>query len=62
MVLCIDCTVVMMIMHSKNTEVKFDPEWVHYYWRQTPFRVNGDPQIGQLDVELYPELGQTTSL
>ena len=29
------------------------------HWGQTPFRVNDDPAISQLDVEYDPELGQS---
>ena len=39
---------------AKNTGVKLDPERVH--WGQTPFRVNDDPDISQLDAEYDPEL------
>ena len=43
--------------HSKNTGVTLEPERVQC--GQTPFRVNGDPEIGQLDAEYDPELGQS---
>ena len=43
--------------HFKNIGVKLDPERVH--WGQTPFRVNDDPEIGQLDAEYNQELGQS---
>ena len=33
------------------------PERVH--WGQSPFRVNDDPEISQLDAECNPELGQS---
>ena len=36
---------------------EIDPERVH--WGQTPFRVNDDPEISQLDAECDPELGQS---
>ena len=29
------------------------------HWRPTPFRVNNDQDISQLDAEYYPELGQS---
>ena len=29
------------------------------HWGQTPFRVNDDPEVKQLDVEYDPELGQS---
>ena len=45
------------MLHSKNTRVKLDPERVH--WGQTPFGVNNDPEISQLDSEYDPELGQS---
>ena len=47
-------------LHSKITRVKLKPEWVH--WCQTPFRVNDDPEISQLDAEYDPELGQSDSI
>ena len=42
--------------HSKNIGVKLYPERVH--WGQTPFRVNDDPEISQLEEEYDPDLGQ----
>ena len=36
---------------------KLDPERVH--WGQTPFRVNDDPEISQLDAEYDTELGKS---
>ena len=41
----------------KTPESEIDPERVH--WGQTPFRVNDDPEISQLDTECDPELGQS---
>ena len=43
--------------HSKSTRVKCHPERVH--WGHTQFRVNDDPEIGQLAPEYDPELGQS---
>ena len=40
----------------KTPGSEIDPERVH--WGQTPFRVNDDPEIRQLNVEFDPELGQ----
>ena len=45
------------VYHSKNTQLKLDPERVH--WGQTPFRVSDDPETSQPDVEYDPELGQS---
>ena len=36
---------------------EIDPERVH--WGQTPFRVNDDPEISQLDAKCDPELDQS---
>ena len=41
----------------KTPGSEIDPERVH--WGQTPFRVNDDPEISQLDAECDPELGQS---
>ena len=41
----------------KTPGSEFDPERVH--WGQTPFRVNDDLEISQLDAECDPELGQS---
>ena len=41
----------------KTPESEIDPERVH--WSQTPFRVNDDPEISQLDAEYDLELGQS---
>ena len=43
--------------HSKNTRVSVTRKRVH--WGQTPFRVNDDPEISQLDAKYDPELGQS---
>ena len=40
----------------KTPGSEIDPERVH--WGQTPFRVNNDSEISQLDAECDPELGQ----
>ena len=37
----------VVLLHSKSTRVSHDPERVH--WGQTPFRVNDDPEISQID-------------
>ena len=42
-------------LNAPGSEI--DPERVH--WGQTPFRVNDDPEISQLDAECDPELGQS---
>ena len=47
----------VLIMHSKYTRVKLEPERVH--WGQTPFRVNDDPEISQPDAKYDTELGQS---
>ena len=39
-----------ILVHSKNTRVKLDPERVH--WGQTPFWIKDDPEIGQLSADL----------
>ena len=45
-------------LHSKNTGLNLTrPERAH--WGQTPFRVNDDTEIGQVDAEYDPELGQS---
>ena len=41
----------------KTPGSEIDPERVH--WGQTPFRVNADPEIRQLDAECHPELSQS---
>ena len=41
----------------KTSGVRLDPERVN--WSQTPFRVNDDPEISQLDAEYDAELGQS---
>ena len=41
----------------KTPGSEIDSERVH--WGQTPFRVNDDPEISQLDTECDPELGQS---
>ena len=41
----------------KTPGSEIDPERVH--WGQTPFRVNDDPEISELDMEYDPELGQS---
>ena len=41
----------------KTPGSEIDPERVH--WGHTPFRVNNDPEISQLDAECDPELGQS---
>ena len=47
----------MFGIHSKNTGVKHDPEkGLLHIEGQTPFRVNDDPEISQLDAEYDPEL------
>ena len=46
-----------VMVHSKNTGVKFDPERDN--WDQTPFRVNDGPKISQLDAEYDTELDQS---
>ena len=43
-------------VHSKNTRVSVTRKRVH--WGQTPFRVNDDPEISQLDAKFDPEQGQ----
>ena len=43
--------------HSKNTGVKTWPG--KGPWGQTPFQVNDDPEISQLDEEYDPELDQS---
>ena len=43
--------------HSKNTRVSMTRKRVR--WGQTPFRVNDDPEISQLDAKYDPELGQS---
>ena len=43
--------------HSKNIPVSVTRKMVH--WGQTPFRVNDDPEICQLDAKYDPELGQS---
>ena len=45
----------MYTLKTPGSEI--DPERVH--WGQTPFRVNDDPEISQLDAESDPELGQS---
>ena len=45
------------LIHSKNTRVSVTGKRVH--WSQTPFRVNNDPEISQLDAKYDPELGQS---
>ena len=47
----------VMIPHSKNTRVSVTRKRV--LWGKTPFRVNDDPEISQLDAEYDPELGQS---
>ena len=42
---------------TKTPGSKLDPERVH--WGQTPFQINDDPEISQLDAEYDPELGQS---
>ena len=45
-------------IHSKkNTRVSVTRKRVH--WGQTPFRINDDPEVSQLDAEYDPELGQS---
>ena len=44
-------------LHSKNTRLSVTRKRVH--WDQTPFRVNDDPEISQLDAKYDPELGQS---
>ena len=44
-------------IHSKNTRVSMTRKRV--CWGQTPFRVNDDPEISQLDAKYDPELGQS---
>ena len=41
----------------KTPGSEIDPEKVH--WGQTPFRVNDDPEISQLDAECASEPGQS---
>ena len=48
---------VMCAYTLKTTGSEIDPERVH--WGQTPFRVNDDPEISQLDAKCDPELGQS---
>ena len=45
------------LLRSKNTRVSVTGKRVH--WGQTPFRVNDDPEISQLDTKYDPELGQS---
>ena len=40
----------------KTPGSEIDPERVH--WGETPFWVNDDPEISQLDAERDPEMGQ----
>ena len=44
-------------VHFKNTGVKRVPERDH--WGHIQFRVNDDPEIGQLAAEYDPELSQS---
>ena len=44
------------INNSKITVVKPDPERIH--WGQTPFRVEDDPEVGQLSADLTNQWGQ----
>ena len=44
-------------LRSKNTRVSMTRKRV--CWGQTPFRVNDDPEISQLDAKYDPELGQS---
>ena len=44
----------------KTPGSEIDPERVH--WGQTPFRVNDDPEISQLDAECDPELGHDSQV
>ena len=44
-------------VHSKNTRVSMTRKRVR--WGQTPFWVNDDPEISQLDAKYDPELGQS---
>ena len=37
-------------LHSKNTRVSVTRKKVH--WAQTPFRVNDDPEVGQLSTDV----------
>ena len=48
-------TLVAYTLKTPGSEI--DPERVH--WGQTPFRVNDDPEISQLDAEYDPELDQS---
>ena len=58
-----DCTCIFyVIVHSKNTRVSVTRKRVtrkRVHWGQTPFRVNDDPEISQLDAKYDPELGQS---
>ena len=45
-------------LKTRGSEI--DPERVH--WGHTPFRVNDDSEISQLDAECDPELGQSDSI
>ena len=52
------CVATLITVYTlKTTGSKFDLERVH--WGQTPFRVNDDPEISQLDAEYDAELGQS---
>ena len=48
------------LVNCKNTGVKHDREHgQRVHWSPTQFRVNNDPEIGQLPVEYDLELGQS---
>ena len=46
-------------LHAKNTGPGSAWPIKGSIWGQTPFRVNNDPEISQLDAEYDPELGQS---
>ena len=47
----------LLTLHYKNTRVSMTRKRVR--WGQTPFRVNYDPEISQLDAKYDPELVQS---